>query len=64
MLVVGNKDSVIFEKNPAIKITHIHKVHTGIDCFSYIGLKLWKFFHEKIKKANRLETIILIHLKV
>ena len=38
-----------------IKISHVHKVHTGIKSFYCVGPKLWNSLPEDVKKSNILE---------
>ena len=39
-----------------IKIPQVHKVHTGIESFPYMGPKLWNSLPKDVKKSNTLES--------
>ena len=39
-----------------MKIPHVHKVHTSIESFSYIGPKVWNSLTEDVKRSNTLES--------
>ena len=49
-----NTDSAISEKKIMMKIPQVHKVHTGIESFSYnvIGPKRWNSVPEDVKRSN------------
>ena len=53
--ITENTDGAISEKKIMMKIPQVHKVHTGIESFFYIGPKLWKSLPEDVKKSNTLE---------
>ena len=54
--ITENTDGAISEKKIMMKIPQVHKVHTGIESFSYIGPKLWNSLPEDVKKLDRLES--------
>ena len=54
--VIENTDEAISEKKLSQKIPHVHKVHTGIESFSYVGTKLWNPLPVDAKKSNTLES--------
>ena len=54
--VIENTDEAISEKKLSQKIPHVHKVHTGIESFSYVGTKLWNSLPVDAKKSNTLES--------
>ena len=56
--ITDNSDGAISEKKIMLKIPHVHKVHTGIESFSYLGPKLWNSLPKDVRKSNTLESFI------
>ena len=54
--ITENTKGAISERKIMMKIPQVHKVHTGIESFSYFGPKLWNSLPEDVKKSNTLES--------
>ena len=52
VISLQNSDVAISEKKIMVKIPQVHKVHTGIESFSYIGPKHRNSLPEDVKKSN------------
>ena len=56
--ITESTDGAISEKKIMMKIPQVHKVHTGIESFSYLGPKLWNSLPKDVRKSNTLESFI------